>query len=192
MLCTCVFPAALQVTRFRGTLVVCNYPTFACFTVLLHQCLHIVWQQFSRTTCPQFIHYSEVQSAICSTYGDIPTAFIVCLVHVANSSTHTHTHTHTRTHARTHTHTHTHAHTHARTHTHTHTHTHSRTHAHTLKVIEDHLKYYRKKEDYEAGKEPISLMRLSQVIQLLTSNQNFNFMLNFMVKCGSLSLDAKK
>ncbi|CAI8026540.1 hypothetical protein GBAR_LOCUS15241, partial [Geodia barretti] len=29
-------------------------------------------------------------------------------------------------------------------------------------VIEDHLKYYRKKEDYEAGKEPISLMRLSQ------------------------------
>ena len=39
-------------------------------------------------------------------------------------------------------------------------------HIHTyilLKVIEDHLKYYRKKEDYEAGKEPISLMRLSQV-----------------------------
>ena len=40
-------------------------------------------------------------------------------------------------------------------------------HIHTyilLKVIEDHLKYYRKKEDYEAGKEPISLMRLSQVL----------------------------
>jgi hypothetical protein len=30
-------------------------------------------------------------------------------------------------------------------------------------VFEDHLKYYRKKEDYESGKEPISLMRLSQV-----------------------------
>ena len=30
-------------------------------------------------------------------------------------------------------------------------------------VIEDHLKYFRKKEDYESGKEPISLMRLSQV-----------------------------
>ena len=32
-------------------------------------------------------------------------------------------------------------------------------------VIEDHLKYYKKKEDYENGKEPISLMRLSQVSQ---------------------------
>lgn len=30
-------------------------------------------------------------------------------------------------------------------------------------VLEDHLKYYRKREDYESGKEPISLMRLSQV-----------------------------
>ena len=30
-------------------------------------------------------------------------------------------------------------------------------------VIEDHLKYYKKKEDYESGKDPISVMRLSQV-----------------------------
>ena len=33
----------------------------------------------------------------------------------------------------------------------------------TPQVLEDHLKYYRKREDYESGKEPISLMRLSQV-----------------------------